>query len=53
MTLHDYFRFDEGSPIKHKYAAGEVYVVSSVKAWHSRLTGATSSAYSRPPATAM
>jgi len=28
MTVEEYFRFEERSPIKHEYVAGEVYAMS-------------------------
>jgi Uma2 family endonuclease len=39
MTVEDYFRFEERSPIKHEYVAGEVYAMSGATARHNLLAG--------------
>ena len=39
MTVDEYFRFEEDSPIKHEYVAGEVYAVSGVTARHNLIAG--------------
>lgn len=39
MSVEEYFRFDEGSPIKHEYVAGEVYAMSDVTVRHNIITG--------------
>ena len=37
MTVEEYFRFDESSPIKHEYVAGEVYAMSGSTVRHDRI----------------
>jgi len=37
MTVEEYFRFEETSPVKHEYVAGEVYAMSGVTARHDRI----------------
>ena len=37
MTVEEYFRFEEDSPIKHEYVAGEVYAMSGATARHDRI----------------
>src|SRR3712207_5413407 len=39
MTVEEYFRFEESSPIKHEYVAGEVYAMSGVTARHDLIAG--------------
>src|SRR4051812_18660353 len=39
MTVEEYFRFEESSPIRHEYVAGEVYAMSDVTVRHSRIVG--------------
>jgi len=39
MTVEEYFRFEESSPIKHEYVAGEVYAMSGATARHNRIAG--------------
>ena len=39
MTVEEYFQFEEGSPIKHEYVAGEVYAMSGATARHSLIAG--------------
>ena len=39
MTVEEYFRFDERSPIKHEYVAGEVYAMSGATARHNLIAG--------------
>ena len=39
MTVEEYFRFEEGSPIKHEYVAGEVYAMSGATVRHNRIVG--------------
>jgi len=39
MTVEEYFRFEEGSSIKHEYVAGEVYAMSGVTVRHDRIAG--------------
>ena len=36
MTVEEYLRFDEGSPARHEYVAGEVYAMSGVTFRHNR-----------------
>jgi Uma2 family endonuclease len=38
MTLEDYLVFEERSPIKHEYVAGEVYAMSGVTTRHNLIT---------------
>ena len=37
MTVEEYFRFEESSPIKHEYVAGEVYAMSGGTVRHDRI----------------
>ena len=37
MTVEEYFRFEEDSPIKHEYVGGEVYAMSGVTLRHNRI----------------
>ena len=37
MTVEEYFRFEERSPIKHEYVAGEVYAMSGATVRHDRI----------------
>ena len=39
MTVEEYFRFEERSPIKHEYVAGEVYAMSGATARHNLISG--------------
>ena len=39
MTVEEYFRFEETSPIKHEYVAGEVYAMSGATVRHNRIVG--------------
>ena len=39
MTVEEYFRFEESSPVKHEYVAGEVYAMSGATARHNRIAG--------------
>ena len=39
MTVEEYFRFEESSPIKHEYVAGEVYAMSGATVRHNRIAG--------------
>src|SRR5262245_36184566 len=39
MTVEEYFRFEETSPIKHEYVAGEVYAMSGATVRHGRIAG--------------
>ena len=39
MTVEEYFRFEERSPIKHEYVAGEVYPMSGATARHNIIAG--------------
>jgi Uma2 family endonuclease len=39
MTVEEYFRFEEDSPIKHEYVAGEVYAMSGATARHNTIAG--------------
>ena len=39
MTVEEYFRFEESSPIKHEYVAGEVYAMSGATVRHNRVAG--------------
>jgi Uma2 family endonuclease len=38
MTLEEYLAFEEQSPIKHEYVAGEVYAMSGVTLRHNVIT---------------
>ena len=35
MTVEEYFRFDERSPVRHEYVAGEVYAMSGATVRHN------------------
>lgn len=37
MTVEEYLRFDETSPIRHEYVRGEVYAMSGVTLRHDRI----------------
>ena len=37
MTVEEYFRFEETSPVKHEYLAGEVYAMSGGTVRHDRI----------------
>jgi Uma2 family endonuclease len=37
MTVEEYFRFEETSPVKHEYVAGEVYAMPGATARHDRI----------------
>ena len=39
MTVDEYFRFEERSPIKHEYVAGELYAMSGATARHNLIAG--------------
>src|SRR5688500_242251 len=39
MTVDEYFRFEQDSPIKHEYVAGEVYAMSGATARHNLIAG--------------
>jgi Uma2 family endonuclease len=39
MTVEEYFRFEERSPVRHEYVAGEVYAMSGATARHNRIVG--------------
>jgi Uma2 family endonuclease len=39
MTVEEYFRFEERSPIRHEYVAGEVYTMSGATVRHNRISG--------------
>ena len=39
MTVEEYFRFEERSPIKHEYVAGEVYAMSGATWRHNLIAG--------------
>jgi Uma2 family endonuclease len=41
MTVEEYFRFEESSPIKHEYVAGEVYAMSGATWRHNLIAGTT------------
>lgn len=38
MTVAEYFRFEENSPLRHEYVAGEVYAMSGGTVQHSRIS---------------
>ena len=38
MTAEEYLRFDESSPLKHEFVAGEVYAMSGVTLRHNRIS---------------
>jgi Uma2 family endonuclease len=38
MTVEEYLRFDERSPIRHEFVAGEVYAMSGVTLRHNRIS---------------
>jgi Uma2 family endonuclease len=38
MSVEEYLRFDEASPLKHEYVAGEVYAMSGVTLRHNRIS---------------
>lgn len=40
MTVEEYFRFEERSPIRHEYVAGEVYAMSGATSRHNLIAGA-------------
>jgi Uma2 family endonuclease len=37
MTVEEYLRLDETSPLKHEYVRGEVYAMSGVTLRHDRI----------------
>lgn len=37
MTVQEYLRFDESSPLRHEYVRGEVYAMSGVTLRHDRI----------------
>jgi len=39
MTVEEYFRFEERSPIRHEYVAGEVYAMSGATSRHNLIAG--------------
>src|SRR5689334_9413330 len=39
MTVEEYFRFEESSPTRHEYVAGEVYAMSGATVRHNRIVG--------------
>jgi Uma2 family endonuclease len=39
LTLDEYIRLDERSPIRHEFVAGEVYALSGATARHGRIAG--------------
>jgi len=39
MTVEEYLRFDESSPIKHEFVAGEVYAMSGATLRHNLIAG--------------
>ena len=39
MTVEEYLRFDESSPIRHEYVAGELYAMSGATVRHIRIVG--------------
>ena len=39
MTVEEYFRFEERSPIRHEYVAGEVYAMAGATARHNLIAG--------------
>jgi Uma2 family endonuclease len=39
MTVEEYFRFEEESPIRHEYHAGDVFAMSGATARHNTLAG--------------
>jgi Uma2 family endonuclease len=39
MSVEDYLRFEEASPIRHEYVAGEVYAMTGTTTRHNRIAG--------------
>ena len=39
MTVEEYFRFEEDSPTRHEYIAGEVYAMSGATVRHNLIAG--------------
>jgi len=39
MTVEEYFRFEERSPTRHEYVAGELYAMSGATARHNIIAG--------------
>jgi len=37
MTVEEYLRFDESSPVRHEYVAGEVYAMTGATMRHNRI----------------
>ena len=37
MTVEEYFRFEEGSPVRHEYVSGELYAMSGATFRHNTL----------------
>ena len=37
MTVEEYFRFEEGSRVRHEYVSGELYAMSGATLRHSTL----------------
>jgi len=38
MTVDEYLRFDESSPVRHEYVGGEVFAMSGVTLRHNRIS---------------
>lgn len=39
MSVEEYLRFDEASPVRHEYVSGELYAMSGSTARHNKIAG--------------
>jgi Uma2 family endonuclease len=39
MSVEEYFRYEESSPIRHEYVSGELYAMSGSTARHNKIAG--------------
>lgn len=39
LSVEEYFRYDESSPIRHEYVSGELYAMSGSTARHNKIAG--------------